>query len=116
MNSKEELKDIFGILVNLERLSGIHDEQDNKKQKFDVVEKDLDLLEEYRNNSTHFSNTSLIEIYLMSFQKVFVTVKTLSSPSCTQQVVQCESSDSSISFAFCLASSRLAHSTYDFLQ
>lgn len=48
MTSKEELKDIFDILVNLERLSDIHDTQDIKKQKFGVVEKDLDLLEEYR--------------------------------------------------------------------
>lgn len=48
MSSKEALKDIFDILVNLERLSDIHDNQDIKKQKFDIVEKDLDLLEEYR--------------------------------------------------------------------
>ena len=48
MSSKEALKDIFDILVNFERLSDIHDEQNIKKQKFDVVEKDLDLLEEYR--------------------------------------------------------------------
>ena len=48
MSSKEALKDIFDILVNFERLSDIHDEQNIKKQEFDVVEKDLDLLEEYR--------------------------------------------------------------------
>ena len=48
MTSKEALKDIFDILVNFERLSNIHDEQNIKKQKFDIVEKDLDLLEEYR--------------------------------------------------------------------
>lgn len=48
MTSKEALKDIFDILVNFERLSNIHDEQTIKKQKFDIVEKDLDLLEEYR--------------------------------------------------------------------
>ena len=48
MSSKEELKDILDILVNFERLSDIHDKQDIKKQKFDIVEKDLDLLEEYR--------------------------------------------------------------------
>ena len=45
MESKEALKDIFGILINLERLSGIQDKQDIKKQKFDIVEKDLDRLE-----------------------------------------------------------------------
>ena len=48
MSSKEELKDIFDILVNFERLSDIHDNQDIKKQKFDIVKKDLNLLEEYR--------------------------------------------------------------------
>ena len=48
MTSKEALKDIFDILVNFERLSDIHDNQDIKKQKFDIVKKDLNLLEEYR--------------------------------------------------------------------
>ena len=48
MTSKEALKDIFDILVNFERLSNIHDEQDIKKQKFEIIEKDLDQLEEYR--------------------------------------------------------------------
>ena len=48
MSSKEELKDIFGILINLERFSNIHDNQDIKKQKFGIIEKDLDLFEEYR--------------------------------------------------------------------
>ena len=48
MKSKEALKDIFDILMNFERLSDIHDTQDIKKQKFEIIEKDLDLLEEYR--------------------------------------------------------------------
>ena len=48
MTSKEALKDIFDILVNFERLSDIHDDQDIKKQKFEIVKKDLDLFEEYR--------------------------------------------------------------------
>ena len=48
MISKEALKDIFDILINLERFSNLHDEQNIKKQKFDIVEKDLHLLEEYR--------------------------------------------------------------------
>ena len=48
MSSKEALKDIFDILVNFECLSNIHDEQDIKKQKFEIIKKDLDLLEEYR--------------------------------------------------------------------
>ena len=45
MTSKEALKDIFDILVNFERLSNIHDEQNIKKQKFEIVEKDLERLE-----------------------------------------------------------------------
>ena len=48
MTSKEALKDILGILINFECLSDIHDNQDIKKQKFGIIEKDLDLLEEYR--------------------------------------------------------------------
>lgn len=48
MTSKESLKDMFDILINFERLSDIHDNQDIKKQKFDIVGKDLDQLEEYR--------------------------------------------------------------------
>ena len=48
MTSKEALKDIFDILINFERLSNIHDKQDIKKQKFDIVEKDLELLKDYR--------------------------------------------------------------------
>lgn len=48
MSSKEALKDIFDILVNFERLSDIHDNQDIKKQKFEIIKKDLDLLEKYR--------------------------------------------------------------------
>ena len=45
MTSKEALKDIFDILVNFERLSDIHDNQDIKKQKFEIIEEDLERLE-----------------------------------------------------------------------
>ena len=45
MTSKEALKDIFDILVNFERLSDIHDKQEVKKQKFEIIEKDLERLE-----------------------------------------------------------------------
>ena len=45
MTSKEALKDIFDILVNFERLSDIHDEQNIKKQKFEIIEEDLERLE-----------------------------------------------------------------------
>ena len=45
MTSKEALKDIFDILVNFERFSNIHDEQNIKKQKFEIIEEDLERLE-----------------------------------------------------------------------
>ena len=45
MTSKEALKDLLGILMNFERLSDIHDEQNIKKQKFEIIEKDLERLE-----------------------------------------------------------------------
>ena len=45
MESKEVLKDMLDILINFERLYGIQDKQDIKKQKFDIVEKDLERLE-----------------------------------------------------------------------
>ena len=48
MTSKEALKDILGILINNKRLSDIHDNQEKKKKKFGIIEKDLDLFEEYR--------------------------------------------------------------------
>ena len=48
MTSKEALKDILGILMNFERLSDIHDKQEVKKQRSEIIEEDLDQLEEYR--------------------------------------------------------------------
>ena len=48
MTSKEALKDLLGILMNFERLSGVQDAHDVKKQRSEIIEKDLDLLEEYR--------------------------------------------------------------------
>ena len=45
MESKEALKVMLGMLINFEHLSGIHDKQNIKKQKFDIIEKDLDRLE-----------------------------------------------------------------------
>ena len=45
MTSKEALKDLLGILMNFEHLSGIQDTHDVKKQKFEIIEKDLERLE-----------------------------------------------------------------------
>ena len=48
MTSKEALKDILDILMNFERLFDIHDKQEVKKQRSEIIEEDLDQLEEYR--------------------------------------------------------------------
>ena len=48
MASKEALKDVFDILINFERIFEAHDMQDIKKQKFEIIEKDLDVLERYK--------------------------------------------------------------------
>ena len=45
MTSKEALKDLLGILMNFERLSGVQDAYEVKKQKFEIIEKDLERLE-----------------------------------------------------------------------
>ena len=45
MTSKEALKDILDILMNFERLSDIHDKQEVKKQKFEIIQKHLERLE-----------------------------------------------------------------------
>ena len=45
MTSKEALKDLLGILMNFECLSGVQDAHDVKKQKFEIIEKDLERLE-----------------------------------------------------------------------
>ena len=45
MTSKEALKDLLDILMNFERLSGVQDAHEVKKQKFEIIEKDLERLE-----------------------------------------------------------------------
>ncbi len=45
MTSKEALKDLLGILMNFERLSGVKDAHEVKKQKFEIIKKDLERLE-----------------------------------------------------------------------
>ena len=45
MTSKEALKDLLSILMNFERLSGVQDVHEVKKQKFEIIEKDLERLE-----------------------------------------------------------------------
>ena len=48
MSSKEALKDIKDVLDMLIDFARLNINEDIKKQKFDIVKKDLDLLEEYR--------------------------------------------------------------------
>ena len=49
MKSKEALKDIKDVVnMLLKYIFATNDKQNIKKTKFDIVEKDLDLLEEYR--------------------------------------------------------------------
>ena len=49
MSSKKALKDIKDVLDMLISFARLYDiNEDIKKRKFDIIEKDLDLLEEYR--------------------------------------------------------------------
>ena len=45
MTSKEALKDLLGILMNFECLSDVQDAHEVKKQKFEIIAKDLERLE-----------------------------------------------------------------------
>ena len=48
MTSKEALKDIKDVLDMLIDFARLNINEDIRKQKFEIIEKDLDLLEEYR--------------------------------------------------------------------
>ena len=48
MKSKEALKDIKDVLDMLTDFARLNINEDIKKQKFEIIKKDLDLLEEYR--------------------------------------------------------------------
>ena len=48
MKSKEALKDILDILMNFEHIYAIDDTYEVKKQRSEIIKKDLDLLEEYK--------------------------------------------------------------------
>lgn len=48
MSSKEALKDIKDVLDMLIDFARLNINEDIKKQKFEIIKKDLDLLEEYR--------------------------------------------------------------------
>ena len=48
MTSKEALKDIKDVLDMLINFARLNISEDIKKQKFEIIKKDLDLFEEYR--------------------------------------------------------------------
>ena len=48
MTSKEALKDIKDVLDMLIDFARLNINEDIKKQKFEIIKKDLDLFEEYR--------------------------------------------------------------------
>ena len=81
MTSKEALKDMLGILMNFERLSDIHDEQEVKKQKCETIEKDLDLLEEYRKIEDELG-IDLITFHKALKNGVYYKVINKDSPNC----------------------------------
>ena len=82
MESKEALKDIFSILINLERLSGIQDKQDIKQQNFDIVEKALDRLEKLETIIETLKKSFLLSVrelhgiyYVLAYDNNYVMTK-----------------------------------------
>ena len=62
MTSKEALKDLLGILMNFERLSGVQDAHEVKKQKFEIIEKDLERLEKLEKVSETIKKSFLLSV------------------------------------------------------
>ena len=82
MTSKEALKDIFDILVNFERLSDIHDKQEVKKQKFEIIEKDLERLEKLEKIIETLKKSFLLSVrelhgiyYVLAYDNNYVMTK-----------------------------------------
>ena len=82
MTSKEALKDIFDILVNFERLSDIHDNQDIKKQKFEIIEEDLERLEKLEKVIETLKKSFLLSVgelhgiyYVLAYDNNYVMTK-----------------------------------------
>ena len=82
MTSKEALKDTFDILVNFERLSDIHDKQEVKKQKFEIIEKDLERLEKLEKVIETLKKSFLLSVgelrgiyYVLAYDNNYVMTK-----------------------------------------
>ena len=82
MTSKEALKDIFDILMNFERLSDIHDNQDIKKQKFEIIKKDLERLEKLEKIIETLKKSFLLSVrelhgiyYVLAYDNNYVMTK-----------------------------------------
>ena len=82
MTSKEALKDLLGILMNFERLSDIHDNQDIKKQKFEIIKKDLERLEKLEKIIETLKKSFLLSVrelhgiyYVLAYDNNYVMTK-----------------------------------------
>ena len=82
MTSKEALKDILDILMNFERLSDIHDKQEVKKQKFEIIEKDLERLEKLEKIIETLKKSFLLSVrelhgiyYVLAYDNNYVMTK-----------------------------------------
>ena len=63
MTSKEALKDLLDILMNFERLYAIDDTHEVKKQKSEIIEKDLDRLEIYEKFTIPNLRNLILKLY-----------------------------------------------------
>ena len=82
MTSKEALKDLLGILMNFERLSGVQDAHEVKKQKFEIIEKDLERLEKLEKVIETLKKSFLLSVrelhgiyYVLAYDNNYVMTK-----------------------------------------
>ena len=82
MTSKEALKDILDILMNFERLSGVQDAHEVKKQKFEIIEKDLERLEKLEKVIETLKKSFLLSVrelhgiyYVLAYDNNYVMTK-----------------------------------------
>ena len=82
MTSKEALKDLLGILMNFEHLFGVQDAHEVKKQKFEVIEKDLERLEKLEKVIETLKKSFLLSVgelhgiyYVLAYDNNYVMTK-----------------------------------------
>ena len=82
MTSKEALKDLLSILMNFERLSGVQDAHEVKKQKFEIIEKDLERLEKLEKIIETLKKSFLLSVrelhgiyYVLAYDNNYVMTK-----------------------------------------